>query len=110
MIYLDFLKLPFSQKGRKNHVKSGVVSGEKWDLRVAMGKVEGSLGSNMSWDDDEPQDFEWRDEEEEEIPGDGRPTLSRLQRVAAVILLSLVGLYIGSMLLRLIQALLGMRV
>jgi hypothetical protein len=59
----------------------------------------------MDWEeDDDEQDFEWKEEDEEEIPGEGS-TLSRINRVATVIFLGLIALGVIYFVIRLVAAL-----
>jgi hypothetical protein len=52
----------------------------------------------MHWsEDDDEQEFEWKDEDEEEVPGEGS-ALTRINRVATIVFLGLLGLgtvYVG---------------
>jgi hypothetical protein len=62
----------------------------------------------MNWKDEEDElDNEWRDEDEaeEEAPSGKGRALSRLHPVAAVVLLLLVALFLGSLLFRMVMAL-----
>lgn len=59
----------------------------------------------MDWnEEDDELSFEWKEEDEEEIPGESS-TLSRIHRVAVVIFLGLIGLGVVYFVLRLITAL-----
>lgn len=62
----------------------------------------------MNWEqEDEELDFEWKDEEEEEISGASGKTLSQLHPVASAVMLGLVALFVISLLVRVVLALTG---
>lgn len=57
----------------------------------------------MNWDDDE-NEFEWKEEDEEEIPEGEGSTLSRINRVATVVFLGLLALGAVYLVTRLVKA------
>ncbi len=58
----------------------------------------------MRYEDEEREDFEWRDEDEEEVPEGRGGALSGMNLVGTIILLTLVVLFVGSMIFRLVAA------
>lgn len=59
----------------------------------------------MQWEDEDDElDFEWKDEDEEEIPGESS-TLSSINRVACVAFLGLIALGVVYVIIRLLNAL-----
>lgn len=71
--------------------------------------AEGSIFA-MQWDEEEDElDFEWREEEEKEVPEGKGNALSRLNRLASIIFLTLLALFGLFGLLRLAGVLFGLR-
>jgi hypothetical protein len=58
----------------------------------------------MAWRDEEDE-FEWKDEDEEEVPPGAGTSLSRINRVATVVFLALLGLGAVLVVIRLVKAL-----
>lgn len=59
----------------------------------------------MHWNEEEEADFEWKDEDEEEIRDGAGSTLSRINRVATIVFLGLLVLGAVYTILRLVEAL-----
>jgi hypothetical protein len=57
----------------------------------------------MAWRDDDDE-FEWKDEDEEEVPAEAGSSLSRINRVATVVFLAILGLGAVTVVMRLVKA------